>query len=306
MENNIRVRAAEIREFNRFYTNIIGLVNQTILDSPYSLAEARVLLEIDKSGRCTAADLTNLLQIDPGYLSRILARFIKEEMVVKTRSATDGRVQVLSLTDKGREIFGKIDETSNRQVIQILDELPGTQTEKLVGHMRGIQHILSHQEDSQVAIRTQKPGDLGYIAYRHGVLYTEEYSLDPVFELYVLESLVKYAKNKQGGEVWVAEADGQIIGFIGLVGIDEDVAQLRWFLIEPEYRGIGLGRRLIACALDYCRQKKYKKVFLWTFQGLDAACHLYKSFGFLPTEQVANTTWKAGTIEERWDLTLGE
>lgn len=306
MTGNIKLRAAEVREFNRFYTNIIGLVNQTVLDSPYSLAEVRVLLEIDKSRRCTAADLTNLLHIDPGYLSRMIARFIKEKLVVKEKSATDGRVYVVSLTDKGREVFGRISETSNRQVIQILEALPGVHQDKLVSYMRGIQNILSNQGKSEVVIRTGKPGDLGYIAYRHSVLYTEEYNLDPVFERYVLESLVKYATNRKGGEIWVAEAGGQIIGFIGLVGIDEEIAQLRWFLIEPEFRGIGLGKQLITAALGYCKQRKYKQVFLWTFQGLDAACHLYKSFGFVPTQQVENNIWKQGIIEERWDLILGQ
>lgn len=306
MAGNIKLRAAEVREFNRFYTNIIGLINQTVLDSPYSLAEVRVLLEIDKSSRCTAADLTSLLQIDPGYLSRILTRFIKEKLVVREKSVTDGRVYVLSLTDKGREVFGRISETSTRQVIQILEELPGFQQDKLASYMRGIQNILSNQGRSEVAIRMGKPGDLGYIAYRHGVLYTEEYNLDPVFERYVLESLMKYADSRQGGEIWVAEADGQVVGFIGLVRIDEETAQLRWFLIEPEFRGIGLGKQLITAALDYCRQKKYKKVFLWTFQGLDVACHLYKSFGFIPTQQAENNIWKQGIMEEKWDLLLSE
>lgn len=161
---------------------------------------------------------------------------------------------------------------------------------------------LYRQSDDGIVIRTSRPGDLGYIAYRHGVLYDREYKLDPVFETYVLESLLKYAKSSAGGTIWIAEKNGQIAGFIAIIGIDANTAQLRWFLIEPEFRGIGLGRRLMSIAMDYCRENKYKNVFLWTFHGLDAACHLYESHGFVLTEQIRNDTWNKGAMEERWDL----
>ena len=157
---------------------------------------------------------------------------------------------------------------------------------------------------NEITIRTRQPGDLGYIAYRHAVLYSKEYALDPIFETYVLESLLTYAKSPRGGTIWVAECEGQIAGFIAIVGINEDTAQLRWFLIEPDFRGLGLGRRLMATAMDYCREKKYRQVFLWTFHGLDAACHLYESQGFVLTEQVLSDTWKQGILEERWELVL--
>ena len=157
---------------------------------------------------------------------------------------------------------------------------------------------------NEITIRTRQPGDLGYIAYRHAVLYSKEYALDPIFETYVLESLLTYAKSPQGGTIWVAECEGRIAGFIAIVGINEDTAQLRWFLIEPDFRGLGLGRRLMATAMDYCREKKYRQVFLWTFHGLDAACHLYESQGFVLTEQVRSDTWKQGILEERWELVL--
>lgn len=305
MDKDLKSRAVAIRDFNRFYTNFIGLVNQNILESPYSLAEARVLLEIDKADQCTASDLTKLLQIDPGYLSRMLTRLIKEKLVIKSRSETDGRAQEISLTDLGKETFKKLSDTSTQQIVNILERIPMQQQQALINYMEGIQTVLSHQNGSSITIRTGKPGDLGYIAYRHSVLYHQEYHLDPVvFERYVMESLLKYAENQQAGEIWVAEVNNKIAGFIGMVGLDEETAQLRWFLIEPEFRGIGLGRRLIKVAMDYCNEEKYKRVLLWTFQGLDAACHLYKSFGFTATQQVENNAWKNGLLEERWEVNL--
>jgi GNAT superfamily N-acetyltransferase len=156
----------------------------------------------------------------------------------------------------------------------------------------------------EITMRPGKMGDLGYIAYRHGVLYGLEYQLEPVFEIYVLESLLKYARSSQDGMIRIVEIAGQVAGFIAIIRIDEESAQLRWFLIEPEYRGIGLGQRLMSTAMEYCREKRFKKVFLWTFKGLDAAKNLYQRHGFILTEQVANDTWKQGIVEERWELTF--
>ena len=241
----IEQRALVIRNFNRYYTNIIGLIDRTILDSPYSLAEARILLEIDIAGQCTASDLTRLLQIDPGYLSRLLAKFTQDKLVIKTPSSTDGRVQVLSLTDKGRQIIHTLYDASTIQAGKLLDKLTDEEQQKLIHHMGAIKRILDKQPNTTFVIRTLKPGDAGYIAYRHSVLYETEYGLGGTFERYVLDSLTKYINEQPEGEVWIAEHDGQAVGFIAIVRTDESTAQLRWFLIEPEYRGSGLGRQLV-------------------------------------------------------------
>ena len=170
--------------------------------------------------------------------------------------------------------------------------------------MLAIRDIMDSQKVKDVMIRTQKQGDAGYIAYRHCVIYEKEYGLGGTFEQYVLDSLVKYFEHRSKGEIWVAEYNGHIIGSIGIVSIDKSVAQLRWFLIEPEFRGIGLGRQLLTRAIDYCKQKKFSQVFLWTKQNLNVAHHLYSSFGFIPVEQVENNTWKKGVVEEKWELLL--
>ncbi len=304
MSKSINLSVAKIREFNRFYTNIIGLVNKTVLESPYSLAEVRVMLEIDKAGTCTASDLIKLLTIDAGYLSRMLNRFEKEKLLSRGKLSTDKRTQTLSLTEKGESTFRNLSDASTQQIIDLLSPLSNGQQEKLVNYMDAIKEILTNQISGEITIRTGKPGDLGYIAYRHGVLYATEYQLEPVFESYVLEGLLKYARSSQGGITWIAESNGQIAGFIAIIRLNEESAQLRWFLIEPEYRGFGLGRRLMSIAMEYCREKRFKKVFLWTFKGLDAAGALYKKHGFRLTEQVSNDTWKRGVEEERWELTL--
>ncbi len=305
MESPIQQRVTEIRKFNRFYTNIIGLVNQNVLESPYSLAEARVLLEIDAAAACTASNLAEILQIDPGYLSRILRRFKKDGLIETTKSMTDGRSQILSITEKGRATFRQLSDASASQLIQLLEQLPQGAQQTLVQNMAAIQNMLSGQADTSITIRRHRPGDVGYIAYRHGVLYEKEYELDHRFEKYVLQSLIAYLEDPSRGEIWVAECCGAIVGFIGIVGISEKTAQLRWFLIEPDFRGVGLGRKLVSTVMEYCQQKYYNHVFLWTFKGLDAARHLYQSFGFTLTEEKENDTWNNQLIEQRWDVMLG-
>ena len=304
MRKEIEKRALEVRNFNRFYTNIIGLMDRTILDSPYSLAEARVLLEIDDASQCNASDLTKLLQIDPGYLSRILSKFTKDKLIVKSQSAVDGRAQVLTLSDKGRQAIHKLYAESTIQAAKILEKLTDEEQKELIRHMVIVRNILDKKQDKTYIIRPLKPGEAGYIAYRHCVLYEKEYGLSGTFERYVMDALTKYIDGQPEGEVWVAENNGRIVGSIAIVSTEEGIAQLRWFLIEPEYRGVGLGRQLLATAMEYCKRQKYKQVYLWTIQDLKAARHLYESFGFSVTEQSESDTWKSGIIEERWDMIL--
>jgi GNAT superfamily N-acetyltransferase len=165
---------------------------------------------------------------------------------------------------------------------------------------------MGSQEGKDVIIRTQKPGDAGYIAYRHCILYEKECGLNGTFEQYVLDSLVKYIEHRSEGEIWVAEYNGQIVGSIGIVSTGKNTAQLRWFLIEPKFRGIGLGKQLMTIAVDYCKQKKFSRVILWTIQELKVAHNLYSGFGFIPVEQVENNTWKKGVVEERWEFFIND
>lgn len=160
MDNRIQTQINEIRKFNRFYTNIIGLVNQTILESPYSLAEARVLVEVDSATACTASDLTEMLQIDPGYLSRILRRFKKEGLIETSKSVTDRRSQNLAITDKGREIYRRLSESSSLQLVHLLEQIPQGGQKQLVDHMAAIQALLSGN-NTAITIRDYKPGDCG-------------------------------------------------------------------------------------------------------------------------------------------------
>lgn len=299
MKKEIETRALEMRSFNRFYTHIIGLVNQTILESPYSLAEARILLEIDRGKECTAVYLIDFLQIDGGYLSRIIKKFVQDQLVQKKKSSVDGRIQVLSLTIEGKKVVQKLYQDSMEQAGQILEKLPGTAQDELIQHMREIRNLLN-LEEKKVNIRTRKEGDIGYISYRHSVLYAKEYGLKGTFEKDVLEGLNQYLDEKSEGEIWVAEYNEKIVGSIAITKVSNKEAKLRWFLIEPEFRGTGLGRKMMEQGMAFCRENKFEEVSLWTFSDLKAARHLYHSFGFTLVEEIPSDTWRLGLTEEKW------
>ncbi len=302
---------ARVRRFNRFYTRILGLLDRHILDSPFSLTEARVLFEIANTRGCTATKLIELLEIDPGYLSRMLKKFEKQNLIFKEKSASDGRFHFLHLTRKGRDVLAKLNESADRQIAKLIGSLSGDRQAALVKSMARIEAVLSDQPDSSidssVTIRTHRPGDIGYVAYRHGVLYAKEYGFDLTFDYYVARGLVEFLENYDSvtDRLWLAEYDGQIVGSIAIVGRGGNTAQLRWFLVEPGFRGRGVGRRLMAEAINFYRERQFAKVFLWTFDALHAARHLYQSFGFQLTDRKEHDVWGRHLVEERWDLDLG-
>lgn len=295
----------EIRRFNRFYTDILGLLNKHILDSPYSLTEVRILLEIDRARNCTANMLMDKLNVDRGYMSRILKHFEASGLVSKESSTADRRAVFLYLTPKGKDTISALEERSIKQVQGLISHLTEDEQEKLIKSMQYISSAISH-EASAVVVRIYQPKDIDYIIKRHRELYTKEHGFGKEFGDYVEKYMLKFneSHDENRENIWIAEADGKIVGVIAIVKADDATAQLRWFLIEPEMRGKGLGHRLMQTALDFCKEKYYKHVFLWTVSSLVTARHLYKSYGFELTETMPNDSWANNLTEERWDLEL--
>lgn len=304
LENNI---ISEVRKFSRFYTNILGLLNKCILDSSYSLIEARILIEIHKTKECTANELIEKLDVDRGYMSRILRKFEIDELIIKEKSSEDGRVTFLNLTLKGQEILKELEEKSNTQVIKLIDHLNFNEKERLVESMKNIEKLLNEKEDD-IIIRKYNDSDIQYIIKGHRELYKAEFGFLGEFaeyvEKYVLEFNKKHNEDKEN--IWIAEYNKKLIGVIAVAKGDNDyTAQIRWFLIEPEARGKGLGHRLVKTALDFCKEKNYKHIFLWTADVLKTARHIYGSYGFKLTETVPNTEWTDKKIlEEKWEVDL--
>jgi DNA-binding MarR family transcriptional regulator/GNAT superfamily N-acetyltransferase len=271
----------DVRSFNRFYTRQIGVLQEGLLNSPYSLTEMRVLYELAHRTRPTAAQLSQDLGLDPGYLSRTLQAFKNHGLIGREPSKEDGRQTLLTLSAKGRKVFSPLEARSNEQVANMLSELSFPERKRLVAAMRAIENLLG--DDREIArsktpylLRPHQPGDMGWVTYRHGVLYAQEYGYDERFEALVAEIVAGFIENfdARRERCWIAEKDTEIVGSVFLVRKSKTVCKLRLLLMEPSARGLGIGRRLVAECVRFARQVGYKKMMLWTQSELGAARHL--------------------------------
>ncbi|ADK13165.1 MULTISPECIES: bifunctional helix-turn-helix transcriptional regulator/GNAT family N-acetyltransferase [Clostridium] len=297
---------SEVRNFSRFYTNILGLLNQDILDSSYSLTEARILFEINKTKECTANILIDKLDIDKGYLSRILNRFKSDELIIKEKCSSDGRLNFLKLTENGKNILSSLSKKSDNQISKLTDHLDENEKENLVNSMRYIIKSLSYSKEV-FNIRTYRVSDIEYIIEKHRELYKNEFGFSNIFGDYVEKYLIEFHRkyNSDLENIWIAEQNNKPVGVIAIAAdkTDPSLAQLRWFLVEPNMRNSGLGHILLDTAINFCKDKNYKHIFLWTADVLKTARYLYGNYGFKLTESMDNTTWTNHLVkEERWDL----
>lgn len=295
----------EIRSFNRFYTDILGLLNRHILDSAYSLTEVRVLYEVDKTSDCTANLLMEKLKIDKGYMSRILKHFEAGNLLRKESSLKDGRSSFLHLTPEGEKMLSELEDKSSGQIKHLIGHLSDHEQEKLAQTMKYIKNSLMDGL-KPITIRSFQPADIDVVIQKHKDLYENEYGFNKSFGHYVEKYVHQFSESfdSSNENIWVAEESGVIVGIIAIVKVDQFTAQLRWFLIDPYMRGRGLGHRLMQTAIGFCKEKHYEHVLLWTVSSLDAARHLYKSYGFSITETKPNDAWGCDLLEERWDLEL--
>jgi DNA-binding MarR family transcriptional regulator/N-acetylglutamate synthase-like GNAT family acetyltransferase len=299
---------AAVRRFNRFYTRRIGVLEEHLNRSPFSLAEARVLYEVAQRRGCTASALIGELGIDAGYLSRILAGLARRRLLRRRRSRADARRAHLELTRLGRGAFTKLDRAARRDVGAMLAHLPGPAQTRLVGAMGVIESVLGAREASAApyALRSHRPGDLGWIVERHGALYAVEYGWGVRFEALVAGIVAGFVEHLDPGRerCWVAEQGGERIGCVMLVRKTATVAQLRLLLVEPAARGLGLGRRLVDECTRFARGSGYRKIVLWTNRVLDAARHLYETAGYRLVGTERHDDLGTDPVFEVWELRL--
>lgn len=306
MRNDENTVVDGIRRFSRFCTDVQGLIDQSSLDTPYSLTEIRVLLEIGRTEGCTATAVAVKLNLDRGYLSRLLQRLAAAGLIAKSVAPAGKRGLLLTLTGAGRRTAADLEEKSRQQIRQLIAHLTDREKERLNGALRFVLCCLA-AGSSRVTIRTFRPEDIDWIITSHRELYVAEYGFKPIFAQYVEKYSRQFAAGYDAAweNIWIAEADGRPAGSIAIVRADPGVAQLRWFLLEPNLRGTGLGHRLMETVLDFCRERQYGSIFLWTISILAAARHLYELYGFTLTETRPNREWSNETvIEERWELAL--
>ena len=301
-------RISAVRQFNRFYTRQIGVLNEGLLRSSLSLAQVRVLFELASRGETIASELGQALGLDGGYLSRMLRDFERLGVVSRRPSADDGRQSLIALTTTGRVLFAELDERSNVEIAQMLHVVPAPAQQQLVSAMQRIQRTLDRGgESAPVVLRSHLPGDMGWVVARHGVIYAREYGWDERFEALVAEIVAHFILELDPARerCWIAERDGERLGCVFLVRESDEVAKLRLFLVEPSARGLGLGRRLLGECVNWAREKGYAKITLWTNDVLLAARHLYEDAGVVLVSSEAHESWGHKLVAQTWELELG-
>jgi len=307
-ENDIYQRVEAVRRFNRFYTKQIGVLHEGLLRSPFPLTEARVIYELAHHEQTTATELGNELGLDAGHLSRILRDLKKRSLIDKQPSQTDGRQSILQLTKKGQDAFALLNARSHGGIEAMLNKLPTEDQNRLVEAMHTIEGLLDVQPEHKVPyiLRPHQAGDMGWVVYRHGVLYAEEYGWNEQFEALVADIAAKFIQHydPKRERCWIAEKDGENIGSVFLVKKSDTVAKLRLLLVEPKARGLGVGTRLVEECVRFARKAGYKKIVLWTNSVLVAARHIYEKAGFRLVKEEPHHSFGYDLVGETWELKL--
>lgn len=297
-----------VRQFNRFYTKAFGFLQKRILGSAYSLIEARVLYEIANKSGSKATDIAATLELDAGYLSRILKKFESAGLVKREPSREDARCLPLSLTSLGEQEAAILADIANDDVADKFSALTSKQVDEIVGAMRLIENTLeeSIQNNNATVIRDHRPGDIGWVVSVHGRYYAEAHGFNANFEALVARICADFASsyNPDKEHCWIAERGGKNIGSIFLVRQDDETAKLRLLYVDPSARGLGLGKQLVAECLRFARSAGYKRVELWTNAVLTTARYIYEEAGFHLMSEDSHSDFGDPQVGQYWVLDL--
>jgi DNA-binding MarR family transcriptional regulator/GNAT superfamily N-acetyltransferase len=305
-----------VRRFNRFYTRRIHILDEAHLRSDFSLAAVRVLYELAHRDAASAAELARELDLDAGYLSRILGDLGRRQLVTRQRADHDARVSRIRLTARGRARYAVLDSRASDDIAALLETMGDTSQRRLVAAMEAITTLLDDgttandrpQNAAPYLLRTHRPGDLGWMVWRHGVLYSDEYGWDEHFEALVARIVSDFVANFDPAHerCWIAERDGENVGSVMAVRHPErpGVAKLRLLLVEPSARGLGIGRRLVDECIRFSRQTGYHTLTLWTNSVLVAARRIYEAAGFQLVHEAPHDEFGHDLIGQTWELSL--
>jgi DNA-binding MarR family transcriptional regulator/N-acetylglutamate synthase-like GNAT family acetyltransferase len=303
------LRVDRVRQFNRFYTRYVGLLQKRLLGTPFTLTESRVLFELAHADSLTATELGKELDLDNGYLSRLINNFEQRGLLARKQSSEDGRSSLLSITAKGREAFALLDARQHDEVAAMLSELSQDAQERLGDAMRTIQEALEapRADRAPYLLRTMlHPGDIGWVIARHGTLYAREYGWDESFEGFVAEICARFVEkfNPKRERCWFAERDGSNVGCVFLVEKSKTVSQLRMLLVDPSARGLGIGKRLVEECIAFAGSCGYRKMTLWTNDILHSARRIYEDAGFRLTKEERHHSFGHDLVGQVWDLEI--
>ncbi|NKQ58504.1 MarR family transcriptional regulator [Amycolatopsis sp. K13G38] len=303
MQDQVLVeRVAQVRAFNRLYTGVIGALDEGLVGTSYPLSEARVLYELEQQGVTEVTELRSRLGLDAGYASRLLSRLEGRGLLVREKSASDARRQVIRLTDSGREAQHSLEQRTIDQISDLLRPLSDEDQRRLLGSMRAITGMFGEPEPSPVVLRPPRAGDFGWIVQRHGALYAQEYGWDATFEARVARIIADYVTGDEPHKAtWIAELDGERAGSVACSrGRDDKTAQLRLLLLEPRARGRGVGKRLVSECIEFARAAGYRAMELETYNVLEAARGIYRKAGFEIVEREPARHYGHDLVGETW------
>ncbi len=302
-------RVAAVRAFSRFYTAVLGVLDEGLLDTPFSVTEARVMFELAQHDATDLADLRRRLHVDAGYMSRIVARLEAGGLVARERSPSDGRRQVLRLTDQGRAVFATLDARADEQAADLLAPLPEPVQQRVVAAMDTVRVVLGGDAPPRpraVVLRPPGPGDYGWVVARHGAVYAEEHGWDTGFEGLVARIVGDYVDehDPRREAAWIAEVDGEPVGCVFCVAKDAATAQLRILLVEPSARGLGIGSRLVDECVRFATLAGYEAIELWTNDVLVSARRIYEAAGFVLVDEAPHHSFGRDLVGQTWRLDL--
>jgi DNA-binding MarR family transcriptional regulator/GNAT superfamily N-acetyltransferase len=298
----LEARADVVRGFNRFYTRHIGVLQEHLLGSDFSLTEVRILYELANRDGLTSSDLCKQLGLNAGYVSRVISGFERQGLVAKARSAADARVAELQLTPAGQAIFAPLNDVSRQEVVAVLERLSEPQQQQLVDAVVRIEELLGEKATNHYLLRDPQPGDMGWVVHRQTVLYAQEYGWNAEYEALAAEIMAKFIRtfDPKSERCWIAEKNGQVIGSVFVVRTDETTAKLRLLYVDPSARGLGIGSRLVDECLRFARQVGYQKMLLWTNSVLVDACRIYQRAGFQLVEEAPHHSFGKDLVGQTW------
>jgi len=296
-----------VRRFNRFYTRRIGVLRPGMVGSPYTLPEARVLYELGQVPQATATLVGRALDMDLGYLSRLVQSLKRRGVLQARRAAHDGRHSLLSLTEKGRKAYQLINTRSRDEMSAMLASVAKEERGRLISAMRDIEGLLGKAGQPEIVLRGHRPGDMGWVVERHAALYHEQDGWGAGFEALVAGIVKDFLENFDPARerCWIAERNGEPVGCVFVVKQTPAVAKLRLLIVEPSARGTGLGRRLVDECIGFAREKGYRKMVLWTHAHLTAARAIYRKTGFKKLKKTeTHDSFGPKAVSEFWELKL--
>ena len=307
-DGGLAERVEAMRRFNRFYTRKIGVLQERLLQSPFSLAEARVIYELARTQNPTASAIADELGLDAGYLSRILRDLGKRGLIARAPSEGDARQRLLALTDAGREAFAALDRGSRDEMGAMLSMLAPADQRRVIALMAGIEGLLGGAVGGSAGylLRSHRTGDIGWVVECHGRVFADEYGFDETFEAFVAEIAARFIREHDPAleRCWIAERDGDPVGSVFLVKQSKTVAQLRLLVVDPKGRSLGIGARLVGECIDFAERAGYRKITLWTQSILHPARKIYRRAGFRLLREEQHRSFGQDLVGEFWELML--